>query len=171
MGSPHTLVLIRHAKAVQTAASDYERGLTAGGRADAAAAGAWLASVRVVPSRALVSAAPRAVQTWESLAAGAGWSLAPDLDRGLYTAGPDTALDLLRALDEECACAVLIGHNPTVASLAQLLDDGDGDPAAGNAMAAAGFPTAAVAVFETSGPWRNLDSARLTAFHVGRGVA
>jgi phosphohistidine phosphatase len=171
MGPSHTLVVIRHAKAVQTAASDHERGLTDQGRADAAAAGAWLASIRVVPSRALVSAASRAVQTWESLASGAGWSLRPDLDGGLYTAGPDTALDMLRALDEDCACAVLVGHNPTVASLAQLLDDRDGDPAAGNAMATAGFPTSAVAVFDLPGTWADLDSARLTAFRVGRGVA
>ena len=74
----------------------------------------------------------------------------------------------MRALDEECVCAVIVGHNPTMAVLAQLLDDGEGDVEAGNAMAA-GFPTSAVAVFEVAGAWADLDDARLTGFHVGRG--
>ena len=93
---PHHLVVIRHAKAEQTGANDYERDLTGRGRADATAAGAWLAGAGVVPDQALVSAAPRAAQTWEALASGADWSLEADLDRGLYAAGPDTALDVLR---------------------------------------------------------------------------
>lgn len=167
MAPQHTLVVVRHAKAEATAPSDYERGLTEGGRSDAAAAGEWLAGAGVRPDRALVSAAPRAAQTWESLAAGAGWTLAPDLDRGLYTAGPDTALDLLHAVDEEAGCVVILGHNPTMASLAQLLDDGEGDAGAANRMVV-GFPTCAVAVFEVGSPWADLGSARLTAFHVGR---
>ena len=164
----HRLAVIRHAKAEQTAANDFERELTGRGRADAAAAGAWLAGVGVTPDQALVSAAPRAVQTWEALAAGADWAVDADLDRGLYSAGPDTALDVLRGLDEDCRCAVIVGHNPTMEMLAQLLDDGEGDAEAGNNMAG-GFPTSAVAVFEVDGPWADLESARLTGFHVGRG--
>ena len=169
MADPHhRLAVIRHAKAEQTAPTDFERELTARGRADAAAAGAWLAGFGVEPDRALVSAAARAAQTWTGLAAGAAWTLEADLDRGLYAAGPDTALDVLRALDEDCGCAVIVGHNPTIEILAQLLDDGDGDEAAANEMAA-GFPTSAVAVFDLTDPWAGLESARLTGFHVGRG--
>ena len=164
----HTLVVIRHAKAEQVAATDLERDLTGRGRSDAAAAGKWLAAAGVRPDHALVSAAPRAAQTWDALAEGGGWSLDADLDDGLYSAGPDTALDLVRALDEKCACAVIVGHNPTMAVVAQLLDDGEGDIEAGNAMAV-GFPTSAVAVFEVAGAWADLDDARLTGFHVGRG--
>jgi phosphohistidine phosphatase len=164
----HVLAVIRHAKAEQTGANDFERELTGRGRADATAAGAWLAGVGVAPDQALVSAAPRAAQTWEALASGADWSVEPDLDRGLYTAGPDTALDVLRALDEDCRCAVIVGHNPTMEMLAQLLDDGEGDAEAGTQMAG-GFPTSAVAVFEVDGSWADLASARLAGFHVGRG--
>ena len=169
MDSPQrTLVVVRHAKAEQVAASDYERELSDRGRADAVATGKWLAGIGLAPDRALVSAAPRAAQTWEALAAGAGWPPTADLDRGLYTAGPDTALDVLRALDEDCRCAVIVGHNPTMEMLAQLLDDGEGDAGAGSRMAG-GFPTSAVAVFEVEGSWADLTSARLTGFHVGRG--
>jgi phosphohistidine phosphatase len=166
--SERTLVVIRHAKAEQVAANDYDRELSDSGRADAAALGAWLAGVGVTPDHALVSAAPRAVQTWNAIADGAGWSLEPDLDEGLYTAGPDTALDLVRAVPESCDTLIVVGHNPTMASLAQLIDDGEGDDEAGNEMAV-GFPTSTAAVFAYDGAWTNLEFARLTAFHVGRG--
>jgi phosphohistidine phosphatase len=160
--------VIRHSKAEQVAAGDYERELTDRGRADASATGAWLAGIGVTPDHALVSAALRAVQTWEAVAEGAGWSLEPELDEGLYTAGPDTALDLVRAVPESCTTLIVIGHNPTMASLAQLIDDGDGDDEAANEMAM-GFPTSAAAVFTYDGAWADLDTARLTAFHAARG--
>jgi phosphohistidine phosphatase len=163
------LVVVRHAKAEQSGGTDHARQLIDRGRADAEAAGQWLASQGVVPDHALVSAAPRARETWEALASGAGWSVEPDLDEGLYSAGPDTALDLLRRTPPDARVVVVVGHNPTMAHVAQLLDDGEGDPAASNAMVS-GFPTSAVAVFEYDGAWADLDltSARL-AFHVGRG--
>jgi phosphohistidine phosphatase len=164
------LVVVRHAKAEQSGETDLARRLADVGRSDAQAAGRWLAAEDVVPDHALVSAAPRARETWDRLAAGAGWSVEPTLDEGLYSAGPDTALDLIRGTPPEASVLVVVGHNPTMAQLAQLLDDGEGDPDASNAMAS-GFPTSAVAVFEYDGAWADLDvtSARLAAFHVGRG--
>jgi phosphohistidine phosphatase len=164
------LVVVRHAKAEQAGDTDHARRLLERGRTEAAAAGQWLAGQGVLPDHALVSAAPRARETWEALAAGAGWSVEPNLDEGLYTAGTDTALDLIRGVPADAAVLVVVGHNPTMAHLAQLLDDGDGDPEASTAMAS-GFPTSAVAVFEYDGAWADLDltSARLVAFHAGRG--
>ena len=50
-----------------------------------------------VPDHALVSAAARTRQTWEALAGAAGWvRRGRPSTSGLYTAGPDTVLDLLR---------------------------------------------------------------------------
>ena len=110
------------------------------------------------------------METWTALALGAGWDLQPSVDEGLYSAGPDTALDLLRGTPDDARVLVVVGHNPTMAHLAQLLDGGEGDREASNAMAS-GFPTSAVAVFEYDGAWAELEltSARLVAFHVGRG--
>ena len=65
------------------------------------------------------------------MSGGAGWSVTPVVDDGLYSAGPDTALDLMRDTPAEARSLVVIGHNPTVAYLAQMLDDGEGDPAVG----------------------------------------
>jgi phosphohistidine phosphatase len=64
----------------------------------------------------------------------------------------------------------VIGHNPTVAYLAQLLDDGEGDAVAAAEMAG-GYPTSAVTVFAYDGAWADLapGGARVLAFHVGRG--
>ena len=71
---------------------------------------------------------------------------------------PDSAISL-----------IVIGHNPTVAVLAQVLDDGTGDPSVGASMAG-DFPTSAVAVYSYDGSWADLGegTARLDAFHVGR---
>ncbi len=164
------LVVMRHAKAEQDGPTDFERPLAARGHRDASAAGAWLASAGIVPDHALVSAALRTQETWAAVAAGAGWTLEPEHDRGLYAAGPESALDLVRLAPHDASCVIVVGHNPTMAYLAQLLDDGAGDADASTAMAGE-FPTSAMAVFEYDGAWTDLDEgdARLAAYHVGRG--
>lgn len=161
---------MRHAKAEQVGPTDFERALSRRGWSDAEAAGAWLAGLGVAPDLAMVSAAVRTRETWLGVAEGASWSLSPTLDEGLYSAGPETAMDLIRGLDASVRCVLMVGHNPTMAYLASLLDDGSGDAEAGNQLAT-GFPTSALAVFAYDGPWADLEaaSARLTAFHVARG--
>ena len=140
------------------------------GHADAAEAGRWLAARGVEPELALVSAAVRTQETWDALVEGAGWDLDPELDEGLYAAGTQAALDLLRDVDDGITSVIMVGHNPTMASLAAVLDDGEGDEEAGNELAM-GYPTSAVTVFEYDGRWSDLDeaSASVVAFHVGRG--
>lgn len=161
------LVLVRHAQAAQSAQIDEQRTLTTAGRGAAAAAGAWLTRTGVTPDCALVSAAVRAVQTWEELAAGGGWDLAAEATHGLYVAEPASVLDLVREVPADTTCLVLVGHNPTMASLAQTLDDGEGDPEAQQRLLTGGFPPGAVAVFEYDGTWADLDlaTARLVAVH------
>lgn len=164
------LVMMRHSKAEQSGATDLDRALTERGRADAAEAGRWLAGRGFVPDHALVSSAVRTRQTWAAVAGAAGWELEPETDTGLYAAGPETTLDLLRAAPPEAASVIVVGHNPTMAYLVQMLDSGDGDPAASDAMAD-GFPTSAICLLEYDGAWADLEigSAAVAAFHVGRG--
>ena len=157
------LVIVRHAKAEAYAASDHERALTERGLADAAGAGRWLADRGIVPQQAIVSDAVRTRQTWEAMAEAAGWPLTPWLDSTLYEADSETALDLIRVLEDDVTTVVVVGHNPTMAYLAQVLDVG-GSPQ----LATTGFPTAAVAVFEYDGPWADLaeGTARLVDVRV-----
>ena len=161
--------MVRHARAEQSAATDLERRLLPRGAADAMDAGRWLSGEGVVPDAALVSAAMRAQETWASLAIGLGTDVEPQVERGLYTADPETALDLVRLTDNGAQTLAVVGHNPTVASLASLLDDGEGDPSAAVAMVM-GFPPGALALFEYAGSWASLawGGARLTAFHPPR---
>lgn len=163
----HRLVLVRHAKAEQSAPTDFERPLSERGRRDARAAGAWLADRGIIPDAALVSAAVRATQTWQELCAGGGYDESvAEVDRGLYQAGVDTTIDLVRFTDESVRTLVVVGHNPTMEMFALLVDDGTGelDPSAG-------YPTSALTVFELDDHWDVLgpQRARATAHHVGRG--
>lgn len=163
---PRRLLVIRHARAGQAAATDAERSLTDDGAREAEAAGAWLADRDLRPDHALVSSARRAVETWEALARGGGWDVAPEVAQALYAAEPESALDLVREASTGATTLALVGHNPTVGTMAQLLDDGEGDAAAGTELAADGFPPGAVAAFEHDGDWADLGwgAARLVAY-------
>ena len=169
-GDLRRLVLVRHAKAESHGASDFDRPLTEGGRRDADALGGWLAAYGVSPDHALVSAALRARETWTAIAAGGRWDLDGDEDRGLYAADPDTVLDLVREVHDGARTLVVVGHNPTVASLAHVLDDGEGDPDATTEMVSSGYPTCAATVLAYDGAWADLAEgrARVEAFHVAR---
>jgi phosphohistidine phosphatase len=160
---------MRHAKAEPAGETDASRELAQRGWDDALEAGRWLASRDITPDAALVSSARRTTSTWLALAEGGSFETEPSYSDGLYSAGPETALDLVRETPAEVEVLVVVGHNPTMAYLAQLLDDGTGDTASGREMAT-GFPTGALAVFELPGSWLDLDlaTARLVAFHVGR---
>ena len=165
------LVVMRHAKAEPTAPSDHGRALAERGRGDAEAVGRWLREHGIAPDAALVSDALRTQQTWEQVASAAGWDLAPELSAALYAAGADSAFDLIREVHVDVTTLVVIGHNPTMAYIAELIDDGEGDVEATTALVTRGFPTSALAVFTVAGSWTDLGpgAGRLEAFHAGDG--
>jgi phosphohistidine phosphatase len=164
------LVVMRHGKAEPGGETDHSRELAQSGWDDALDAGRWLAGRGLVPDGALVSSARRTTSTWLAVAEGGSFDAKATSSDSLYNAGPETALDLVRETGEDIDALVVVGHNPTIAYLAQLLDDGTGDEEAGHQMAV-GFPAGALAVFEVTGSWLDLDlaSAHLVAFHVGGG--
>ena len=159
---------MRHARAESFAEQDQDRVLTSRGRADAVEAGEWLASRGYVPTHAFVSSAQRAVSTWEALAAGSGSHAEPSVEGALYTGDPIGVLESLRTAPEHATVVAYVGHNPTAASLAHLLDGGQPDEDAFRGISE-GFPPAGVAVLEVGTPWSSLDAAgaRLVDFHVG----
>ncbi|KRB73940.1 hypothetical protein ASE01_18225 [Nocardioides sp. Root190] len=168
MEKTRRLVIIRHAKAEPFAPSDVERVLADRGRTEGRLLGQWLAGEGIVPDTALVSYAARTRETWEVVAAGAGWSLEPSYDGSLYDTDEEGALDLLRVLPDDATTAVVVGHNPTMGMLVQLLDDGEGE--ATGAVALGSFPTSTAAVLDLAGGWADLAamSGRLRRFHVAR---
>lgn len=165
------LVVMRHGKAEATGPSDRERALAPRGHADSGEAGAWLREQGIEPDAALVSDALRTQETWAAVAGGAGWDLEPEFSSSLYAAGPDVAIDLVRETDAGVTTLVVIGHNPTMAYVAELLDDGEGDVEASTSLITRGFPTSGLAVFAVLGDWTTVGPAacRLESFHVGDG--
>lgn len=163
------LLVMRHAKAEAVAATDHARRLTGRGRDDATDAGRWARSAGVVPDHVLVSDATRAVETWAAFRAGAELTVEAEVVAGLYPAGTDAAMEILRAAPADVSTLMVVGHNPTMAHLVHLLDDGRADPDAFRALGG-DFPTSAVAVLEVDGEWAGLDiaGARIADFHVGR---
>ena len=123
-----------------------------------------------MPTHAFVSSAARAQDTWEAVAEGSGSAAAARIEDAAYTADVDTAVDLLRTAPSDAPIVIFVGHNPTAASLAHLLDDGNPEPNAFRAMAR-GFPPGALAVLEVAVPWAELGAAtgHLVAFHVSKG--
>lgn len=166
---PRRLVVMRHAKAEPTAPSDHARALAARGRRDAEEVGQWLRAQGISPDLALVSDALRTQQTWAQVAAGASFDLDAIVSAALYAAGPDTAFDLVREVDPAVSSLIVIGHNPTMAYIAELLDDGEGDVDASMGLVTRGLPTSALAIFTVAGGWADVGpgAGRLEAFHVG----
>jgi phosphohistidine phosphatase len=164
------LVVMRHAKAEPYADDDHGRRLRDRGRADAAEAGRYLASIDVVPDYALVSDATRTRETWEALRDACGSTAHEDVSREMYAAGTADALEAIRSLPDDARTAIFVGHNPTAGMLGHLLTDGEGDPEVVRGVLE-GFPAAALAVFSIPGEWADLEEAgaRITHFHVGRG--
>jgi phosphohistidine phosphatase len=161
---------MRHGKAESFADEDHHRRLTVRGRGEARDGGEWLARQGIVPTHALVSSATRTTESWEALVEGSGCAIAPLVEDAVYSADAHTAMDLLRTVPEGAEVVLYLGHNPTAASLAQLLDDGNPEPEAFRAMSS-GFPAGALAVLEVGVPWSDLEEAtgHLVAFHGERG--
>ncbi len=166
MTGQRTLIVMRHAKAEPYATTDHARKVTDRGRADAAAAGRELAELGVAPNLVVLSTATRVHMTWDEVSASLAGESQVQEDAAVYAGGVDVVLETLQAVPEDVATLMFVGHNPTVAHLSRLLDDGDGDPDAVSGLLR-GFPAGAFVVFDVTLPWADLDveTCRVRAFH------
>ena len=160
------LLLLRHAKAAHpTGGGDRERALVERGRRDAQRVGAFLAEADLIPDLTIHSGAERARQT-AAIVVNA-WPRANEArtEPGLYEAAAAGLYAIVRALPDAAPSVMLIGHNP---SLADLADHLAGSGATSDvARMAAKFPTAGLAVLEFDiDRWRDAapGSARLARF-------
>lgn len=141
------LILMRHGKAERSnAGGDFERGLTERGLKDAALMGRLLADEALTPDLALVSAARRTLETWDSASAAF-----PDVKsvalKGLYHAPADRILFELEAHVEAADSIMIVGHNPGLHELTIALLRQAGAGSALVARAESRFPTSTVAAF------------------------
>ncbi|WP_042376158.1 SixA phosphatase family protein [Streptacidiphilus melanogenes] len=161
-----TIIVLRHAKADWPAVPDHERPLADRGRKDAPTAGQWLAVAGITPDLALCSTATRTRETWKLFAHELPQRPRTVYDDRLYEAAPGLLIEVLQELPEDVRTVLLVGHNPGVQGLAEILS-GEFDDDSLTRLRATGFPTAGVAVIDVPGPWKTLEPGvgRLRAFH------
>jgi phosphohistidine phosphatase len=166
------LLLMRHGKAESAVTTDHERDLTERGRAQARLVGDYLASQGVVPARVLVSDAVRTCATWQEVASrlpGVGGEVTHSAR--IYEGGPSDVMDLVRGCPAQQRVVLVVGHEPTMSTLTQVLadPDADSDPAS-LAQARIGLPTGAMSVLTASGAgWQGVDPGTMTLHTIVRG--
>ena len=117
-----TLLLLRHAAARhQPADRDYERPLRPTGERAAAAIGRQIASLVGMPDAIVTSPAYRALETAQIVAGLFADAPAPICEEAIYEASTEELLDVVRALPDDAQTVLLVGHNPGLSLLAELL--------------------------------------------------
>lgn len=160
-----TLVVVRHAKAeTPPGLQDIARPLSDRGRADAAAAGRWLAEesgLPGVPDLLLTSPARRTEETTARLLD--AWGVEPPVvdEERVYEASLGDLLRIVRGLDTERpeSTVVLVGHNPGLSSLVEALTG-----------EVTQLRTCGIALVAVEGSWADADSSTCTlaALHTAR---
>jgi phosphohistidine phosphatase len=163
------LVILRHAKAERGNTTDHARPLTSRGRADAIAAGRWLAESKYAPDRTVCSTATRAKETWVLASTELEDGIPTSYERGAYHADVGDLVRLLQETPDEVKTLLLVGHNPGLHYLVlSLIGSG---PEALVRQAHEHLATAGLAVLEFSGKWAELAAgeSKLTEYTVARG--
>ncbi|MFF7049404.1 SixA phosphatase family protein [Streptomyces griseorubiginosus] len=150
------IVLFRHAKADWPQVTDHERPLADRGRKDAAEAGRRLTDSGVSFDLALCSTATRTRETWKLAVQEFPHRPKTVYEERIYEASPGELIAVLNETPDDVQNAVLIGHNPGVQGLADILA-GAAEGDARRRMSERGFPAAAFAVLSFSGPWKALE--------------
>jgi phosphohistidine phosphatase len=75
----------------------------------------------LVPEIVISSTAIRARATAEAVAKASGYKGEIVLDKSLYAAGPDAYLGVMHDLSNEYVRALIIGHNPGLEELVEIL--------------------------------------------------
>ena len=161
-----TLLLLRHAKSsYPDGVVDHDRPLAERGIREAPLAGDWIRVHAPAVDAVLCSSATRTRQTLDR----AGIDAPVQYLEEIYDATPGTVLGAINGVDAAVSTLLVIAHEPAVSSLALGLA-GPGSDADAVGEISAKYPTSAIAVLTTNGPWSHLSlrGAALVAFHVPR---
>ncbi|MDO0928353.1 histidine phosphatase family protein [Streptomyces sp. TG1A-8] len=161
VAEPRRIVLFRHAKADWPQVSDHERPLAERGRKDAAVAGRRLADTGLALDLALCSTAVRTRETWKLAVHELAHRPRTVYEERVYEASPGELIALLNEIPDDVRSVILIGHNPGVHGLADILA-GAAEGDARTRMNRRGFPTAAFALLSFDGAWKGLEPGTTT---------
>jgi len=143
-----TLLLLRHAKSswADDNMADFDRPLNERGQKDAPRMGELLVRQELVPDLIITSAAKRAATTAKRVAEAAGYEGDIRRNEHLYLAEPEEYVTVARQVDDTVNCLLLVGHNPGIEELVELLGGVEEQ-----------MPTAALACFHLPiAHWRDL---------------
>jgi phosphohistidine phosphatase len=158
---PRRIVLFRHAKADWPQVPDHERPLADRGRQDAAAAGLRLAETGISFDLALCSTAIRTRETWKLAVHELPHRPKTVYEERVYEASPGELIAVLNETPDDVRNVILIGHNPGIQGLADVLT-GAAEGEARERMSRRGFPAAAFAVLSFDGSWKALEPGTAT---------
>ncbi|WP_159766569.1 SixA phosphatase family protein [Streptomyces sp. HM190] len=156
VAEPRRIVLFRHAKADWPQVSDHERPLADRGRMDAAVAGRKLADSGISFDLALCSTAVRTRETWKLAVHELPERPKTVYEERIYEASPGDLIALLNETPDDAQTVLLVGHNPGVQALAEILA-GHSEGNARERMSRRDFPAAAYAVITFEGSWKSLE--------------
>ncbi|QLL06193.1 histidine phosphatase family protein [Mycobacterium vicinigordonae] len=167
MDERHVLVLMRHAKSdYPSGVADHDRPLASRGRREAARGGEWLRANLPPIDAVLCSTATRARETLTRTGIDAPVSYVAQL----YGATPGALIEEVNKVDNGVSTVLVVGHEPTISSVALILADDDQTNVAAAEAISAKFPTSGIAVLNVRGCWADLEpgGASLAEFHVPR---
>lgn len=160
---------MRHAKSSwdDPSLSDHARPLNRRGRMAAEAMRRTMGELGLAPDLVLVSSARRTMQTLEALEPWADTPLIEPMD-SIYLAMAPALLQTLRGVSDTVRSVMLLAHNPGLHELAMMLVGAHGMAHMDSTLQrlAEGYPTAALAEFAVTGPWRGIGNGgeRLVRF-------
>ncbi len=133
------LLVLRHAKSSwkHPELADHDRPLNKRGQRDAPRMGELLREQNLIPDLIISSTAKRARQTAEIVADTSGYQADIQFERAYYASEPEAIIDILQRVADDINCAMIIGHNPDLEELVEILT-GDWER----------MPTAALALIE-----------------------
>lgn len=118
-----TLLLVRHAKSSwkHPELDDHDRPLARRGERDARRMGELIERRELIPQQILSSSAVRAAQTARIFCDHSGNEIPLSLLDDLYLAEAETYISQLKSLPDDIERVMVIGHNPGLESLLQIL--------------------------------------------------
>ncbi|GCB50548.1 phosphohistidine phosphatase sixA [Streptomyces sp. NL15-2K] len=141
--------------------TDHERPLADRGRKEAAEAGRRLADTGLTFDLALCSTATRTRETWKLAVQEFPQRPKTLYEERIYEASPGELIAVLNETTDDAQNILLIGHNPGVQGLADILA-GSAEGEARERMNRRGFPAAAFAVLSFDGSWKALEPGAAT---------
>ncbi|MEU6230208.1 histidine phosphatase family protein [Streptomyces sp. NPDC047042] len=161
VAEPRRIVLFRHAKADWPQVTDHERPLADRGRKDAAVAGRRLADTGIPFGLALCSTATRTRETWKLAVQELPQRPKTVYEERIYEASPGELIALLNETPDDIQNVVLIGHNPGVQALTDILAE-ESESDSRTRLTRRGFPAAAFATLSFTGSWKGLEPKTAT---------